>query len=257
MTGSPDAGARRRGRVPWRTIGAVAVVIGVLAAALTQLPLVRWVQAIVDDMRALGPAGAVAYVLVYAALATVSFPASVLTMGAGFAYGPVGGLLVASPASLLSAALSFWLAERFLRRRVERTIQASRRLRAIERAVSEQGFRVVFLIRLSPVVPFALTNYSLGVTRIRFWRYVGASFLGMLPGAFLYSYLGSTLEVLTHAAAPDAEASTAKSVLFWTGLAATLAVTVLLTRAARRALDEAVDELAEGPGGVAVETERA
>ena len=100
----------------------------------------------------------------------------------------------------------------------------------MERVVSEHGFRMVFLIRLSPVVPFALTNYSLGVTRVRFWRYVGASFVGMLPGAFLYSYLGSTLQVLTRAAAPGEEASTAKSVLFWAGLVATLVVTVLLTR---------------------------
>ena len=111
----------------------------------------------------------------------------------------------------------------------------------MERVVSEHGFRMVFLIRLSPVVPFALTNYSLGVTRVRFWRYVGASFVGMLPGAFLYSYLGSTLQVLTRAAAPGEEASTAKSVLFWAGLVATLVVTVLLTRAARRALDEKVE----------------
>lgn len=227
--------------VPWKAIAIGVGVVGGLIAASLLLPLREWASDIVEWVRDLGLAGAFAYVLIYAVLATVAFPASILTMAAGFAYGPFGGLAVASPASVLAVALSFALAQTLFRKRFEKIIAEHPRLRAVETAVAEGAFRVAFLIRLSPIVPFALTNYSLGVMRIGFWRFVGASFLGMLPGALLYCYIGSTLETLTQVAEPAEGASTAQTVLFWAGLAATAVATVLVTRAAKKALKEKVD----------------
>ena len=115
------------------------------------------------------------------------------------------------------------------------------RFAAIDEAIGESGFKIVFLLRLSPIFPFNLLNYALGVTRVRFRDYVIASLLGMLPGTFLYVYLGSLVtnasELLS---GKRPEAGIWGQVLYWGGLAATLLVTVLITRIARKALDRAL-----------------
>lgn len=65
------------------------------------------------------------------------------------------------------------------------------KLAAIDAAIAEHGFKIVLLLRLSPVFPFNLLNYALGLTRVQVRDYVLASFIGMLPGTALYVYLGS------------------------------------------------------------------
>src|SRR5204862_3899665 len=131
--------------------------------------------------------------------------------------------------------LAFLLGRTVVRNRVEERIASDARLRAIDRAVAENGFRVVFLLRLSPVVPFNLLNYALGATRVGFWTYLSASFLGMLPGTFLYVSLGA-------AATSAAQLRGARAGLLplVVGLAATIAVVVVLTLIARRALRDAL-----------------
>jgi uncharacterized membrane protein YdjX (TVP38/TMEM64 family) len=103
--------------------------------------------------------------------------------------------------------------------------------------VGEQGFKIVLLTRLSPLFPFTLLNYAFSLTRVSFRSYVLASWLGMMPGTLMYVYLGTTLqsvtEILTGSDRPRPAAETA---LFWVGLAATVAVTILVTRIARQAL---------------------
>src|SRR5207245_10520288 len=72
------------------------------------------------------------------------------------------------------------------------------RFRALDQAVAEQGFRIVLLMRLSPLFPFILLNYALSLTRVRFRTYVLASALGMLPNIALWSYIGASVETFAH-----------------------------------------------------------
>jgi len=97
---------------------------------------------------------------------------------------------------------------------------------------------MVFLSRLSPVFPFTLLNYLLGLTTVRTSSYVLANLLGMLPGTFLYVYIGATArEALAGRA--SGETGTLQLALKIVGLLATFAVVLIVTRAARKAMAEA------------------
>jgi uncharacterized membrane protein YdjX (TVP38/TMEM64 family) len=132
----------------------------------------------------------------------------------------------------VAAALAFLSARHLARQRVERWARRSPRFEAIDAAIREQGWKVVALLRLSPLVPFSLSNYLYGLTAVRFWPYVAASAAGMIPGTLLYVGIG--------AAGRAAAAGHGRSPLEWAllglGLAATVAATVLIGRAARREL---------------------
>lgn len=214
-----------------------AVVVAAALAAARLLPLGDWARMLIDRAQGAGATGAWAFGAVYLVAPVLLLPASLLTLGAGFLYGRVFGTLLASPVSVAAASIAFLLGRTLARRAVERKIASDPRFRAIDHAVAENGFRIVFLLRLSPVIPFNLLNYALGVTRVPFPTYVLASFLGMLPGTFLYVSLGA-------AATSAAQLGEAQGppIALWIGLAATAVVVVLITSLARRALRDALKE---------------
>ena len=233
-----DHVARGIGR--WAT--GVALVVA-LVLAFTLLPVDRWLLGLVERIRDTGTAGSVLYIGLYGVATVLLLPASVLTLGAGFAWGPVYGTLVVVVASNLGALAAFLLGRTTLRERVSRRIAHQPKFAAVDAAVASQGFRVVLLLRLSPLFPFNLLNYGLGLTRVRPRDYVLASFLGMLPGTILYVYLGSlvtSVAQLTGGERPDS--GPYGQLLFWGGLIATVLVTVYVTRLARRALDTTLKE---------------
>jgi uncharacterized membrane protein YdjX (TVP38/TMEM64 family) len=166
-------------------------------------------------------------------------PGSVLTLAAGAIFGLAQGTVYVFVAAVLGSAAAFLAARHLARDAVERRIARNPRFGAIDRAVAAEGRKIVFLLRLSPVFPFTLLNYVLGLTRVRFADYLVAS-LGMIPGTLLYVYYGKLAgDVATLAAGAPAP----RGVGYWTvlalGLAATVAVTTVVTRAAGRALREA------------------
>jgi uncharacterized membrane protein YdjX (TVP38/TMEM64 family) len=195
-----------------------------------------WVSQLRSWVEGYGPLGPAVYAAAYV-VATVAFvPGSALTIGAGVAFGVVVGTLVVSVGSTLGAALSFLLARTLLRSRVERWVAGNEKFAAIDRAVAREGWKIVALTRLSPVFPFNLLNYSYGLTGVRFWPYVLTSWVAMLPGTVLFVYLGAAGAQVADSV--TGAGSWARTVLQVVGLMATLAVTVLITRVARRALRE-------------------
>lgn len=217
------------------------VLAGALAASLLVLPWSRWTLRLVEWIREAGAVGVAFYVVAYVVATLLLLPGSVLTAGAGFAYGPVLGTLLVSPASVLAATLSFLLGRSAARDWVSRRIATDPRFGAIDRAIGESGFRIVLLLRLSPIVPFNLLNYALGLTRVRLRDYVLASFLGMLPGTVLYVYLGSVVKNASELLAGRAVTGPWGQALYWGGLVATIAAAVLISRTARRALHRTLD----------------
>ncbi len=227
-----------------------AIRIGVLAAAavglvlaIAFLPLNRWALSLVEWIRGAGATGVIVYAAAYVGATLLLLPGSLLTAGAGFAYGPLGGTLLASPVSVVAALAAFLLGRFVARDWVARRISKNPKFAAIDRAVGHSGLKIVLLLRLSPVLPFNLLNYGLGLTRVRVRDYVLGSFIGMLPGTFLYVYLGSLVTSASELASgkrPDA--GPWGQALYWGGLAATLLATVLITRVARRALHDALRE---------------
>jgi uncharacterized membrane protein YdjX (TVP38/TMEM64 family) len=223
-----------------RLVAIAAAFVALVALGSQAGPALERFQAWVADLGAWGP---IAFVLGYAA-ATVAFaPGAVLTLAAGPIFGVVKGSLYVFVAASLGACLAFLAARHGMRGAIERRVADRPRFAAIDRAIARDGRRIVLLLRLSPVFPFNLLNYALGLTRIGFVDYAVAC-VGMIPGTVLYVYLGA----LGGQAAVAASGGDDTAPWVWgvrvLGLAATVVVTVLITRVARRALEEA--HVAEG-----------
>jgi len=224
-----------------RTLIVGFVLVGV-AAGLFLLPVADWTIRLAERARGTGAAGVALFFAVYVVSTVALLPGSILTLAAGFAYGPVWGLAVASPASVTGATCAFLLGRTALRDWAAKKVGESRRARAIDAAVGREGFKLVLLLRLSPLVPFNLLNYILSLTRVTTGRYVLGSFIGMLPGTALYVYLGSLAPAAAELTTTAAGTGGVRTALYAAGLVATVAVVVIATRAARNALKAELPE---------------
>lgn len=229
-------------------IAAVATAI-ILAAHF--LPLSAWAFAFVEWVHKQGVLGAVIYALAYVLGTVILFSGLILTTGSGFLYGPLWGTVLASPASVAGATLSFLLGRSVARPWVEKRISQDPKFAAVSRAIERNGFKIVLLLRLVPVIPFALLNYGLGLTKVRPRDYILASWLGMLPATALYVYLGSAAHNLTELI-HGGVGGTGRwgQGLFCIGLAAAIALIIVITRIARA---ELAKELENDPSRTRVE----
>jgi uncharacterized membrane protein YdjX (TVP38/TMEM64 family) len=192
----------------------------------------------VDGLGAWGPA---VFIAGYA-LGTVAFvPGSILTLAAGVLFGLGWGTLYATIGALLGSSGAFLTGRYLARAAIERRLSGSARFGAIDRAVGREGARLVALLRLSPLLPYNLLNYALGLTRVRFSAYLLGS-LAMVPGTLLYVYYGTLLgDLAALAGGAPVERGVEGWVLFGVGLAATLVASIVIARRARRALAEQVE----------------
>ena len=231
---SPTPASDRRRAVVRRAL-AVLALVALAAAARTLGGRIPELVAFVDALGFWGPA---VFVVAYAIGVVLFVPGSAMTLAAGALFGVARGLAVAWSAATLGAGLAFLVARHLARDVIARRIEVDARFAAVDRAIGLEGRKIVFLLRLSPIFPFNLLNYALGLTRVRFGDYLLAS-VGMIPGTLLYVYTGSVLGLAAQAAggAPAASGAGGVAVLA-VGLAATLAVTIFVTRLARRALAE-------------------
>jgi uncharacterized membrane protein YdjX (TVP38/TMEM64 family) len=216
-------------RFPWAWIG-VGVAAAALFAAWRLLPLEQWMRSLQDWVGEKGAWGGILYAIVYVVAALLLVPGSILTLGAGYLFGLVWGSVLVSLASVTAAALAFLIARYLARDRVEKAARQNDKFRAIDKAIGENGWKVVGLLRLSPIVPFSLSNYFYGLTAVSFLPYVLASWVGMLPATLLYVYLGAVGRDLGE------KTSAGEWVLLGVGLVATVVVTVVLARLARKQL---------------------
>jgi len=205
------------------------------AEALTLQDVVSGIETAVS---AAGPLGPALFIVAYAAAAMLLVPASLLTVAAGFLFGPVLGSAVVSVAATVGAAASFIVGRYLARPFIAEKLQTDPKFAAVDSAIAAQGAKIVLLLRLSPVFPYTLLNYALSLTAIPFAEYVGASWLGMLPGTVAYVAIGG-------AGKAAAEASSGVGVtpiqlaIYALGALGTLGATIVISRAASKALAEA------------------
>lgn len=217
----------------------IVVAIGAFVAAVRLLPIAEWLEVFNAWVAGLGVFGMVVFALMYAAATVLMIPGSLLTLAAGAVFGLLPGFVTVLHGATLGAALAFLVSRFIARKRVESWIQEKPSFSIIDKAVAKQGWKIVFLTRLSPVFPFNFLNYAYGLTSVRFWHYTLASWIGMIPGSFLYVYFGTLGRAGIDAASGAEGAETLKIALQVVGLIATLAVTILITRTAKKALKEA------------------
>ncbi|MCA9245679.1 MAG: TVP38/TMEM64 family protein [Planctomycetales bacterium] len=184
--------------------------------------------------------GAILFACIYVVACVLFLPGSPITLGAGYAFGVFWGTVAVVLGSVGGATVAFLAGRWLVRDLVEERVGRSTKFAAIDRAVGEHGFKVVLLTRLSPVFPFNLLNYAYGLTRVRLRDYVLASWIGMFPATVMYVYLGSAVRNLADLFRDGAPRNAGQNVLFYVGLAATVIVTIVVTRIAKRTLGEAI-----------------
>ncbi len=216
------------GWVKWLVI---AVVVAAVVTALFLFDVRTLLREGLDAIGRLGPWGPVLFIAIYIVATVLFLPGSVLTLGAGAVFGVALGSVYVSIASTLGATAAFLVGRYLARGWVAKKIEGNAAFAAIDRAVADEGWKIVGLTRLSPAFPFSLLNYAFGVTRVSLRDYVLASWIGMMPGTVMYVYVGSLAR-----AAGDRSRTPGEWTLYGIGLLATIAVTVFVTRLARRAL---------------------
>ena len=154
-------------------------------------------EAVVESVESMGSIGFFYFGVMYTIAEILAIPAIPLTASAGYLFGVRDGTVVVLFSASIAAAVSFLIGRTFLRKYVEKAIENYPDFKRIDRAIGEEGFRLMLLLRLSPIFPFALSNYFYGATKIGFWPYFFGTMLGFTPGTIAYVYTGEIGKSLT------------------------------------------------------------
>ena len=231
-------GTKNNGHLKWVLVTAL---VAVFAAAYAYLPVSEWLEAFQNWVQGFGPLGWVIFILVYALTSFVLIPGSILTIGAGVAYGLWAFPLVIAGA-VLGSAISFLAARYVFHDRVQEKISHYPRFKAVNEAIRDEGWRVALLLRLSPALPFSLQNWFLGLMPVGFWPAQIATLFGIMPGTLLYVWVSSLGGEAATAAGGGEDMNLLRYAVLGLGLLATLVVTVVVTKKAQQKLKEfAVD----------------
>ncbi|MEG4394757.1 TVP38/TMEM64 family protein [Microcoleus sp. BROC3] len=221
----------------------IALLLALLIVATRYAYVQDVLRSLLMQIEDLGWWGPVAFIATYN-LATVLFvPGSLLTLGGGAIFGLWWGSVYVFAASILGAVFAFAIGRYLCRDRVVKYMESHPKFKALDRAVSQQGLKIVFLTRLCPLFPFNLLNYALGITQVSLKDYVLGSF-GMIPGTIMYVYSGSLVGKVAAIGTETVYTSPQDSAVKWLinviSFLATVAVTVFITRIASKVLKESI-----------------
>jgi uncharacterized membrane protein YdjX (TVP38/TMEM64 family) len=210
----------------------------VLATAAYFFPLVPAVEHVSAWLGGMGVAGAALFAVLIAASSLCLLPASPFVIAAAAVFGFSLGLLTSAVGIILGAASGYLLSRLFLRKDLADQLKGRPTFKAIDQAIAEEGWKIVFLLRLCPI-PFGLANYLYGLTAIPFLPYLLTSFLGAIPGMILFCQLGSAGKAsLQELASGHFHKGGGEIALLVLSLAASVVLVVFLPRLARRALEK-------------------
>jgi uncharacterized membrane protein YdjX (TVP38/TMEM64 family) len=205
-----------------------------------------WLDAVVLRLEALGPWAPLIYIALYVAAALTVAPAFLLTVAAGALFGVWLGTVYVFVGASLGASAVYAVSVRLTRLPVLSWLDKDPRVLIVRQAVAGEGAWIQFLLRLSPLVPYSLLNYALGLSLVRYRDFVVA-LVGMLPAIVMYTYYG---KVVGDVAALAAGVAPPRGVEYYTlltvGLVTTVLATTLITRAARRAMEQQKQDVASG-----------
>jgi uncharacterized membrane protein YdjX (TVP38/TMEM64 family) len=243
---SPSSSEAYSHRLPWPLIiqiGGLVLAIVVLFLLGSHYPILNWIGDVRKQIESLGLWSGIVYPIAYAICNVLLLPGGVLSVGGGFIFGLWWGFLIVLVGNLLGAATAFCIARRLGRRRIEKLIDNSRRLRVIDRAIERQGWKIVVLSQLNPLAPSSLLNYLYGLTRVPLHRCLLWVALGQTPGLFLYVFIG-TLGQFGVEMARGTKQPVLHDYLVWgSGFMLTICTTYMLGRLAKHILAEVETEL--------------
>jgi uncharacterized membrane protein YdjX (TVP38/TMEM64 family) len=223
--------ALRLDRKSLSRIAAIALPISIgLAGAQLLAPYLPQFAASVARMGVWAP---VVFVAAYIVVVVLMLPAFLLIMVAGAVFGVVKGAVLSMIGALVGGILAFLIARHVAREQVARRVAKNAALASIDRVIGEDGMKLVFLLRLSTAVPFVLSNYALGVTRVRTRDFVLGTF-GLIPTVLTYAAYGSASSAMGADGRP-----VISPVVLVLGVSATVLLGIWLARLAQRAIREA------------------
>ncbi len=214
--------------------------LGLIIAAFVFFDAKEMLNKSLHWIHGLGFWGPLAFILIYISACVFFVPGSVLTLGAGLLFGVVKGTVFVSAGSTLGAAAAFLIGRYLARDWISGKMQGNEKFKTIDEAVKTEGWKIVGLVRLSPIFPFNIINYAFGLTRVSLKHYFLASWIGMLPGTVMYVYLGSLAGNLSQLGSAGQSKSWGEWTLYGIGLLATIGVTVYITKIAKKALQKKI-----------------
>ncbi|MHC4756100.1 MAG: FAD-dependent oxidoreductase, partial [Planctomycetota bacterium] len=214
-----------------KTVITMIIILAILAVVLLS-PLGSWLGTTAKNLlisgldwaEGLGAFGPIFVAAFYIIACVLFLPGSILTLGAGFLFKLFLGTVTVSIGSTLGACAAFLVGRTVGRNWISRKVASNQKFAAIDSAVGREGFKIVLLTRLSPVFPFNLLNYAFGLTKVSFWNYALASWIGMLPGTVMFVYFGAGMRSLADVAVGKVETGSAGKIFFWLGMVATIIV---------------------------------
>lgn len=213
-----------------RALGLAVPIVAGLAVGQLLLPWIPRFGAIVQDMGVWAP---VVFVAVYVVGIVLMMPVFLLIMVGGAVFGVLQGTILAMLSAVVGGTIAFLIGRHFAREQVARRVAKHPLLASIDRVIGEDGIKLVFLLRLSPAVPFVLSNYTLGVTRVRLRDFVLGTF-GLAPIVAMYAAFGSAAGSVT----ADGRPALSPAVMAG-GVVVTVVLGLLLARIVQRAVREA------------------
>jgi len=232
-----------------KSVAALIVVGGLFL--LFHLVLEPYMPAVEDAMRRLGPWGPLLFILIFLVGTSAFLPESILAIAAGAIFGLWMGLVWVVVAGTLTAVAIFIVGRHFLQAPVERVLERHPKVKAVDAAASSAGFKLMFLLRLSPL-NYSLLCWLLAVSKARFRAYFLAC-LGMFPGNFSTVYVGFAARhaadlakrMKDHGGHLPPGDSVVHEVTLFVGLGAAILASVVVARVAMRAIRKAADQAAE------------
>jgi len=231
----------------WIRLIVLVLIIAAIVVGIAVFRIQKYLPIVLEFIKDLGWIGKIIFVAIYI-VATVAFiPGSILTLGGGFVFGLYWGIFLVWLGATIGCILAFILGRTALRSWVEKKVDQYPKFKAVDVAIAQQGWKIVLLLRLSPVLPFNVLNYGLALTKVSLIHYCWASAVGMLPGTALYVYFGSLASDLSQVASGKGLINPMQQIIIWCVSGVVIIVTVVfVTIIAKRAINKAlVDQDAE------------
>ena len=199
--------------------------ISLIVVCQIKFEIIQKVPNVIERTASSGPVGYLGFILIYIVSTVMMLPGSPLTFTAGALFGFWKGLILVSIGSTLGASCAFMVSRYLIRKSIEKRVLKNKKFQSIDNEIDEQGWKIVILARLSPIIPFFLLNYALGITKIRFIHFIFASWVGMIPGTTVYVLMGTM-----GGAFINGKKSSFEWLLLGMGLIATILVTLLISK---------------------------
>lgn len=220
----------------------IAILLAIGGAASLTLPLAEWNQALADWGQSAGPMGALLAGLLFIPVCIFMLPATTLTYAIAFAFGMGPAVLGVEIGAVLGASASFLIGRHFARDLVARNTTKHPRLGALDRVINQRSFGMLFLIRLSPLLPFALVSYALGASRANFWRHMLATGAAILPQVIVTCWVGSSFADLTRDLGTERAKSPVEYALIGVGIVVALVTLAVIGKRTKAALSDQLED---------------